>query len=383
MKNTRVYKDKQYLVFDYEDGRTVKYDFATKTAIGIKGKPVNGLQSQLSGMTIKQLIDCCDDEKYAKFLSFVKKEESRHYPIYNIGTILSRVPYYANFEQIFSAGFDEIICDGRNESRFKYTIADIPKSLIKICKINDIKISNRFLEHYKKNPDAHFLAYNIEYISLNNEDVWDILSTEYSVRGENYTYNYYSYFNTLLDEYGYNAKALLLYIDRLKTYEALEDCTYIVREIFDYARMMKTISPKYDKFPRNFLTTHKIACRNYNRLKKEFSEEMFRSRINKDYECSFGEYIFRYPASTQDIKDEAVSQNNCVASYIDEVIDGKCHILFLRKKNKPDESLVTIEVRNNRIVQAKRRFNEDVTSEDQKAIDAFNKKFSNKKEKAA
>lgn len=28
----RVYKDKQFLVFDFEDGRNVKYDFATKTA---------------------------------------------------------------------------------------------------------------------------------------------------------------------------------------------------------------------------------------------------------------------------------------------------------------------------------------------------------------
>ena len=65
------------------------------------------------------------------------------------------------------------------------------------------------------------------------------------------------------------------------------------------------------------------------------------------------------------------------------MIDGKCHILFLRKKDKPNESLVTIEVRNNRIVQAKRRFNEDVTSEDQKAIDAFNKKFANKEGKVA
>lgn len=76
-------------------------------------------------------------------------------------------------------------------------------------------------------------------------------------------------------------------------------------------------------------------------------------------------------------------QNNCVASYIDKVIDGQCHILFLRKKNKPDESLVTIEVRNNHIVQARRRFNDDVTVEDQKAIDAFNKKFGNKEDKAA
>lgn len=55
----------------------------------------------------------------------------------------------------------------------------------------------------------------------------------------------------------------------------------------------------------------------------------------------------------------------------------------MRKKNKPDESLVTIEVRNNHIVQARRRFNDDVTAEDQKAIDAFNKKFENREDKAA
>lgn len=57
----RVYKDRQYLIFDYEDGRTVKYDFATKTAIGIKGKPVKNLCSQLSGLTLNKLFDCCED----------------------------------------------------------------------------------------------------------------------------------------------------------------------------------------------------------------------------------------------------------------------------------------------------------------------------------
>ena len=46
-------------------------------------------------------------------------------------------------------------------------------------------------------------------------------------------------------------------------------------------------------------------------------------------------------------------------------------------------SLVTIEIRNNTIVQAKRRFNDPVTDEDQKAINSWNKKFSNKKEKVA
>ena len=381
MVKTRVYKERQYLVFDYEDGRTTKYDFATKQAIGIKGKPVKDLRSQLSGWTIDSLLESCDDEKYMKFLSYVQNRESNsygHYYISNIGTILNRVPQYSNYEQLFSAGIDEIV--GNN---FSYKINDIPKGLIKLCKERQIKISNNFLKFYKQNQDAHFLAYNLEYISLSDNDIWTILSSENSDYDRNNGYTYWSYFNKLLDEYGYNAKSLLLYIDQLKTFEAMDNIEYIMRELFDYARMMKAISDKFDKYPRHFLTTHKIACRNYNRLKKEFSEELFRSRINKDYECTFGEYIFIYPTSTQDIKDEAVSQNNCVASYVDEVINGKCHILFLRKKNKPNESLVTIEVRNNRIVQAKRRFNEDVTSEDQKAIDTFNKKFFNKEDKAA
>lgn len=378
----RVYKDKQYLIFDYEDGRTVKYDFATKTAIGIKGKPVKNLCSQLSGFTLNELFDCCDDEKYAKFLRFVKKEESGYYPIYNIGTILNRVPLYSNYEQLFSAGIDEILVNSRD--KFRYTINQIPKALIKLCKNREIKLSNNILEYYKKNPDAHLLAYKLEYMSLTDDDIYQIWSTDdFYYDHDTYERHYWSYFNKLIEEYGYTAKPLLLYIDQLKTFEALEDVRFVIKELYDYASMMKSISPKFDKYPRHFLTTHRIACRNYDRMKKEFSEELFKKRINKQYECSFGDYIFIYPDSTQDIKDEAASQNNCVASYIDKVIDGKCHILFLRKKNKPDESLVTIEVRNNHIVQARRRFNDDVTAEDQKAIDAFNKKFANKEDKAA
>ena len=326
-------------------------------------------------MTINQLIEFCDDEKYAKFLKFVK----RKYPYYieNIGTILSKVPKYAKFEQIFSAGFDDIV-----DSNFSKTINDIPKSLIKVARGRNVKISDRFCDYWKKNPDAHYLAYQLEYISLTDDDINKILNRE-SYNYVDGTYHYYSYFNKLIDEYGYNPKALLLYLDALKTFEAIEDIYYLLSEIEDYARMMNTISSKFDKYPRNFLTTHKIACRNYNRLKKEFSEEIFRTRINKDYECSFGDYQFIYPDSTQSIKDEAVAQNNCVASYVDKVIDGECHILFLRKKSNLKESLVTIEVRNNHIVQARRRFNDPVTLEEQEVIDKWNKSFSDKEKKVA
>ena len=370
----KVYKDKQYLVFDFENGKNVKYDFATQTAIGIKGKPVKDLNKQLHGLTINELFDCCVDKNYANFLRFVK--ENGTYYATNIGTILSKVPKYSRYEQIFSAGFEDII-DNMYFFIRNFTINDIPKSLIKIAKDHKIKISVNLIKAWKQNVDAHYLAYQLEYMSLNDNDILELITKHSYIRNEKLE----SYFNILINKYNYNAKSLLLYFDHLKTFEAIDNMGYLIQEFYDYVNMMSTISKKYDKYPRHFLTTHKIACRNYNRLKQEFSEVLFKQRINKEYECSYKNYIFVYPKCTQDIKDEATSMNNCVASYIDRVIDGKCDILFLRKKDSPDKSLVTIEVINNKIVQARRRFNDPVTYEDQEAIDYWNKKFSKTNDK--
>ena len=366
----KVYKDKQYLVFDFEDGRSCKYDFDKKIAIGISGKPVKDLRGQLAGYSLEKIIDSCEDKAYGKFLTYICNDSL--YPISNIGTMLDRVPRYKNYEQLFSAGINI-----KRREHIRYQINEIPKSLIKISKMHNIEITGNFIYNYKLNIDAYYLAYNLEYISLADGDILDILS--YPEYGD-------SIFNVLLNTYGYSAKALLLYIDSLKTYEAIEDMHFIMREVRDYARMMSSISNKYDKYPRNLLTTHKIACRNYNRLRKEFQEELFKKRIKKEYEFEYKDYCFIYPKSTNDIKNEAVAQNNCVASYIDGVIGGSCDIMFLRKKDTPDKSLVTIEIRNGKIVQARRRFNDPVTEEDQKAIAAWNKYYINiinKKEEVA
>ena len=347
----------------------MKYDFSTNTAIGIRGKPVENLCRQLSGMTFDELIKCCDDQKYANFLEFVKMRYVG-YGITNIGTILSKVPEYSKYEQLFSAGLEDAI----NFRHFNQSINDIPKSLIKVARNRKIKITNLLCKYWKYDPNAHCIGYTLDYMSLDDEDLSNILKADRQ-QYINRQLHYESYFNMLIHEYGYNAKSLFKYMDRIKTYEGIEDMSYLMQELYDYAKMMKVISNKFDKYPRNFLTTHRIACRNYNRLKKEFSEEMFNQRIKKEYECVYKDYVFIYPNCTQDIKDEAVMQNNCVASYIDRVINGECHIMFLRYKDHPNKSLVTLEIRNNKIVQALRHFNDPITDQDQEAIDFWDKKY--------
>ena len=73
------------------------------------------------------VIACCDDKQYGKFLNYIYMHSNVY--VKNIGTVLSKVPLYSHLEQIFSAGFDDII-----NSNFTKKISDIPKSLIKVAK---------------------------------------------------------------------------------------------------------------------------------------------------------------------------------------------------------------------------------------------------------
>jgi hypothetical protein len=47
---------------------------------------------------------------------------------------------------------------------------------------------------------------------------------------------------------------------------------------------------------------------------------------------------------SSEIIDEAEQQHHCVASYVDSVRKGETHIMFIRYKDSPEESLLTVEV---------------------------------------
>ena len=377
-----VYKDKQFLIFALDDGSTVKYDFECHHCIGKKGDYVTNLQSQLRGITMDDIIASCDDRRYGNFLRFVKiNGDYNGRGISNIGTILSRVRDFKDHEQFFAAGVENIA--GRS---FSYSINEVPKALLRICREHHITLSNKLVEHYKQAPDAYQSIFKFKYESLTKQNLESIILCDINIRepyGE-YTWQYKSKaipaIPYLMERYGYTVKALMQYIDYLFTFEALSNIYDIIKELNDYCTMMSTISPKFDKYPRHFLTTHKIASRNYNRLKQSFDEELFQSHINKEMEYTFGEYRFIYPKSTQEIKDEAVAQNNCVASYIKRVMDGECDILFLRYKDRPEQSLVTIEVRDGEIVQAKQHYNHPISYQQQDAVDHWNRWYKKKLE---
>lgn len=354
------------LIFTCDDGKTVKYNLNTGVCIGKNGKPCMYLNSQLRGYSVDEIANSFEDKNFGKFISHVAQKCSRNgQGIQNIGTVFQRMDGYKREEQIYSAGLTLAGTFGKDY--FKGTINEIPKGLVKILREIRESVNNVNIGEYKAHPDAFNYAFNHEFISLSKRDAYRFLM-----------YNGNKFFN-ICDRYGYTPKSLLNYIDYLVTYEALSPDypSKILGEIDDNCNMLSQMSDKYDKYPRHFLTSHQITSRTYQRWKEQFNEELFSKRVNKKMEIVINGYKFIYPSKTEDIKKEAVQQSNCVVSYIDRVINGQCDIIFMRNANTPNESLVTVEIRNKKVVQARRRFNESVTDEQQKVLDKYETFLSN------
>lgn len=372
----KCYKDKGIIIFDFDDGKRATFDMNTGETIGKMGKPVKSLSAALAGYSIDEVLNSFTDKKYKEFLYYVHDNFTPHAyrrngynwtnesRVKNLGTLLKYANEYKTFEQYFRA-------DVKASYRMRTPLSEVPKGLLKLCRQTGKQIEEHLITYYKKAPDVYNFLFSIESEVIDNNAKWAI--AEYLIPG-----GYWSS-SKLLYEHKYNIRALFNYIEYLCTFEGLNPGGNLVREIGDYANMMHQISEKYEKYPRYFLSTHRIASRNYERLKREFSEQIFQKHIKPEYEITHGDYKFFYPKCTQDIKDEAVQQHNCVASYIDNVIEGKCHILFLRKKDAPNKSVVTIEVRNGEIVQAFQAYNQPCNEEQRAAIAVFNKKFSSER----
>lgn len=400
-------KEKNFLIFTFEDNKAVKYDLNTGKTYGKSGKEVKSIASQLTGYYITDLIGCFPDEKYRNFLKFLNSQFVNRIQdkygwtgryttgckVKNIGTFLSKINNYRFFEQYFSAGCDSI------DREFSMPIKDLPKGYLKHARLHTQQVNLLNVKTYEKfsNEFGEIERIVDKYEVLDRSSLTSLLipntmlTTNYTTNERelkiktchDWGYNkLHENFKTLIETYHYNKMNLLSYLDNISYYEGVEPLSTLVQELVDYNSMQSSMSNyKYEKYPKNFLTTHTITCRNYNRLKLDVPVEKFEERVDTDLEFKCDNYVFIYPRTPQDIKDEAVMQNNCVAGYINKVLDGVCHIMFLRDKEKPNQSLVTLEIRDYEVVQSKRAFNKEPSEEELNAIKLFNKHLNKLKKK--
>ena len=154
-------------------------------------------------------------------------------------------------------------------------------------------------------------------------------------------------------------------VDKIKTYFEKEKLDYHnIYEYYDYIRCCKHLSLNMEDknilFPKEFIRAHdKITGEMVIATDPKINERIHTLSnlllLNK-YEDD--KYVIFPAVSVESLIDESSQMSNCVRNYCSDVSNNECQIYFMRYKDTPNKSLITIEVRDGKIVQARAKYNE-------------------------
>lgn len=133
----------------------------------------------------------------------------------------------------------------------------------------------------------------------------------------------------------------------------------------DYLKFAKELgfdlkNNKY-AFPKNLKEVHDKLEKQYEVYCNEITRKKIRKR-GKELETNVfkdNKFIILPAFTFKALQDESKQQNNCIRTYAKKYAKGECDIYFMRKVEIPKKSLVTVEVRNKRVVQCRIKNNKE------------------------
>ena len=187
-------------------------------------------------------------------------------------------------------------------------------------------------------------------------------------------------------DYGYkNIKRLILYIFReCRMYQGI-DASGASMYLRDYVRMSKMMNLTHEQYPKSLKREHDIVSMNYNatHVDNAKKEEFAFAVSNPSYkELTFSSVDHGFeiviPSEPVDIVEEGNELSHCVGSYVSDIIDEKCKIVFMRDMAEKDKPLITVEIRGRNIRQARGTSNRATTRKEREFISewARNKRLS-------
>ena len=278
--------------------------------------------------------DIAENSSYIDLLKLIKNKHElskiellSKMKLYNLALKASEFKSTGSFQEIFGVSKDYYPFMKRNN------ITYVQLKILRLLKEKDIK-KIRYLERYAISGSTYDLQEVSNYISLNR-------FIKYSKM---------------------HRKNIRMYLYK------------------DYLRFAKGLGLDLKNnryaFPKNLKEEH-------DRLAKEFeikNKEMVNNAIIKrSKELSSNTYknskFIILPAySLNELQEESTQQNNCVRTYAEKYAAGQCDIYFMRDIKKQDKSLVTVEVKNNRVVQSRIKNNKDPNEKQIKFLEKWEQK---------
>lgn len=133
------------------------------------------------------------------------------------------------------------------------------------------------------------------------------------------------------------------------------------------------------KYPLNLKFHHDVMTNFMKEVREAIQNEGFKEKVNdEDYQKNIfidNEYAILAPRVANDLVNESYNLSHCVRSYISDVALGRTMIYFMRKTSQKGKSLITIEVRNGKIIQARGKNNRTLDNNENKFMNLWaNKK---------
>ncbi len=153
------------------------------------------------------------------------------------------------------------------------------------------------------------------------------------------------------------------------------DSEYIT-PLVDYVEMCSNMKLNdYEKYPKSIKMAHDIAQMHYMVAKIRIETKKFEkaSAAAKKLEFEHGQYKIVAPTTPMDISNEGTKLNHCVASYIPRIVKGETLIMFMRDKHDETKPLITVEVRDRRVHQAKGAYNKHPDKTQREFLDKYEK----------
>lgn len=313
----------------------------------------------------------CEEGKGEKFKEILKLAKLINSNCFSVSTFISRMDKVLVYENYILNGINyqcERYWSGSYEILTK-PLEFYSKNMIKFFKEYKIKVTTKLEEECEENYEFMEKVFTILlHTKLDEENAKDFV--EKLVSG--YTMER---FRTLVLEYRYDMASLIKYIyEYLIPFENLtvSDSLELLK---DYYEMANRIGREVKRYPKYLRSMHDIITANYNAYKKEYDEQFFYKLRRPELEFEGKEYCTVIPSSSKDIIQEGTDLNHCVGSYVDKILAKKTYIFFLRKTKLKEQSLITLELKDDTIMQAKGAYNRAITKEEKDFLEAYCKKM--------
>lgn len=165
-------------------------------------------------------------------------------------------------------------------------------------------------------------------------------------------------------KYGHMEKYQKYFSETLKS-------TREIGDYFDYLEDIRylKIQPTMDiLFPKNFQQIHQEfanqrqekedAIKKMEIEQKDLILQQMLPELEEIYHGENEQFMIVLPTCKADFVREGQENHNCVGGiYYDQMLKGKCVVMFLRKKEEPEKAFCTVEMRGSEIVQCRTIFN--------------------------